>query len=102
MKRTASLVLGLLVVASSSLFAQEEEKAKPSWKKEVVGLVNLSQVQFDNWKQGGENTVAWQANVNANFTKDVEKYSWANTGKLSFGQTKVGKNDLPCTPFHFV
>lgn len=62
-------------------------------KKNVAGGLNLSQTSFDNWAQGGESSLAWQLNVNAKFVNDQEKFNWANTGKFSFGRTKVGDQD---------
>ncbi len=53
-------MIGLTLVASGLLFAQEaeEEQAEYGWQKELVGGLNFSQTAFDNWAQGGENTLA--------------------------------------------
>jgi len=53
----------------------------------------LTQTSFDNWTQGGENSFAWQLNLNFKFVNDQAKYSWANSGKLSYGSTKTGDQD---------
>ncbi len=85
------ILITVLVVLGNSVFAQEEEiKPEYGWKKEVVGNLNFTQNKFDNWKQGGEDSWSWQLDVNAKFENDQENYNWANTGKFSFGQTKVG------------
>ena len=52
--------------------------------------MSFTQTSFDNWVQGGENAVAWQADLNAKFVDDREKFNWSNTGKVSFGRIKVG------------
>jgi hypothetical protein len=80
---------------SLNVFAQEEKKEEPKygWQNEVVAGLNLTQTSFDNWSQGGENSLAWQFNFNAKFINDQEKYNWSNTGKLLFGRTKVGSQD---------
>jgi hypothetical protein len=78
-----------------SLLAQGESQKKPvyGWKKEVVGVFNLAQASFDNWVSGGENTLAWQFGVNSNFTLDQEKLNWANSGKVSYGESKIGDTE---------
>ena len=56
----------------------------------MIGGINLTQTSFDNWKQGGENSFAWQINLNFKFVNDQEKFSWANSGKFSYGSSKTG------------
>lgn len=82
----------IIFLIDAPTFSQEEGKKEPEygWKKEVVGGINLTQTSFDNWSKGGENTFAWQVNLNFNFTNDQEKTNWANSGKLAYGQTKIG------------
>ncbi len=70
--------------------SEDDEAMEYGWKKQVVGSLNLTQAQFDNWTQGGENTLAWQLNVNSSFTLHRERFDWSNTGKASYGQTKIG------------
>lgn len=87
-------IIVVLLVASSPLIAQEEiaaeEEVKPVWQKELVGNLNFTQTAFDNWAQGGENTMAWQLNINGKAVKEVDKYKWDNTGKISYGMAKLG------------
>jgi hypothetical protein len=73
-------------------FSQEAEKKTPEygWKKELIGNLNFTQNNFDNWSQGGENSWSWQLDINAKFVNDQEKYNWSNSGKCSFGKTKIG------------
>ena len=91
------LTLLSLLLTESALYSQDEKPAdKPQFgwtKKEVVGGINLTQTSFDNWSQGGENTFSWQLNLNFNFTKDEEKFNWANTGKFAYGTSKVGDQE---------
>jgi hypothetical protein len=82
----------LSMFLSHLVFAQEKptEEAKFGWQKEMVGGLNLSQTSFDNWTQGGENSIAWQLNLHFKFINDQEKFNWANSGKFSYGSTKTG------------
>lgn len=86
------VILALLVLGTG--FAQQPKKEAPQygWQKEMVGSLNLSQTSFDNWSQGGENSLAWQLNLNAKFVNEQEKYRWTSSGKLSFGMVRVGSD----------
>ena len=81
-----------ILVFTLQIFAQDKKAEKPKygWHKEAVGLLNFTQNSFDNWSKGGENSWAWQLNFNAKFNLEQEKYSWANSAKVSYGMTKVG------------
>ncbi len=85
------IVVMLLGLLTSFLIAQEKKEEAPQygWKNAMVGGFNLSQTSFSNWAAGGENSLAWQLNLNFNFTQDMKKTNWANNGKFTYGQTKV-------------
>lgn len=84
-------ILVLVGFLTTFIAAQEkkEEAPKYGWKKAMVGGFNASQTSFSNWVAGGENSLAWQVYMNYNFTQDLEKINWVNTGKLTYGHTKV-------------
>ncbi len=85
-----SFILVILTFSVVAAQAQDTTATHFGWKKETVGNLSFTQTSFDNWVQGGENAVAWQADVNAKFIDDREKFNWSNTGKVSFGRIKVG------------
>jgi len=90
------ILLTLLVLAIITvLLAQEKKEEAPQygWSKELVSSLNLTQTQFDNWAQGGENSLSWQLNINGKFVNDQEKMNWSNSGKFSFGRVKVGDEE---------
>lgn len=91
--KKSALFLSIIFLTGTRLFAQEKEQPQYGWEKEVVGGINLSQASFDNWTQGGENSLVWQVNLNGKFVNNQEKMNWSNTGKFTFGRTKVGKQD---------
>ncbi len=96
MKRPNLLTLILLLFTFTiAALAQDNKPKKPEygWKNEVIGTLNFTQNQFDNWAKGGENAWSWQMNLNGKFVYDQEKYNWATSGKLSYGKTKVGDGD---------
>lgn len=80
-----------MVLAFTCSFAQKAAEEKPAygWKKEGIANLNFTQNQFDNWSQGGEDSWSWQLDINAKFENDQEKFNWTNSGKVSYGKTKV-------------
>ena len=90
------VVLLLSICLGTSVFAQEkpEEEPKYGWKKEMVGGINLTQTSLSNWTQGGEDSFAWQLNFNFKFINNQEKSNWANSGKLTYGSTKLGDQEF--------
>jgi hypothetical protein len=56
------------------------------WQKPVLtGAVNISQVGFDNWVAGGENSLAWSAAVDV-LAEYAGTINWKNTLKIKYGQ----------------
>lgn len=89
-----TLILTIALSIANIILAQEQpEKPKFGWQKELVGGLNLTQNKFDNWAQGGENSFAWQLNLNFKFIDDQEKTNWSNSGKMTYGATKTGDQD---------
>lgn len=90
-------ILIFFVFLSSNALAQEKkpkEEPKYGWQKEMVGGVNLTQTSFSNWTQGGESSFAWQLNMNFRFENEKKKTNWANSGKFTYGATKLGEQDF--------
>lgn len=96
MKIQHLLLVIMLIAGPITTVAQEKatEEPKYGWQKELVGGLNLTQTSFDNWRQGGENSYAWQVNFNLKFINDQEKTNWSNTGKFSYGSTKTGDQEM--------
>lgn len=94
--KSVVLLLFLSIFLGTYVFAQEKPEKKPKygWQKEMVGGINLTQTSLSNWTQGGENSFAWQLNFNFKFIKSQEKYNWANSGKFTYGSTKIGDQEF--------
>jgi len=77
----------------SLIFTQEtvQKEQKSGWQKEIIGNLNFTQNQFYNWTKGGENSWSWQLDIHAKLINDQPDYNWKNSGKVSFGKTKLGK-----------
>jgi len=80
-----------VMIAFTALGAEEEQES--GWKNELVVNFNLTQASFDNWAQGGENTLGWQAGLNGKFTHLGAGHEWVNTAKLAYGMQKVGDEE---------
>lgn len=95
-----TFVFIFIVFFNSNALAQEKKEKKPKeepeygWLKAMVGGINLTQTSFSNWTQGGENSIAWQVNLNFMFVNEQEQTSWAHSGKLTYGTAKVGEQAL--------
>jgi hypothetical protein len=85
-----AIVICLAVAALGTAGADEPDLG---WKTELVANLNLTQASFNNWAQGGENTLGWQMAVNGKFTHAAERHEWANTIKLAYGSTKIGDEE---------
>jgi len=85
-----------ILIINATVIGQEKTKEKPKfgWQSDLVGNINLTQTSFDNWKQGGENSIAWQLNLNFKFLNDQQKYSWSNSGKFTYGSTKTSGQEI--------
>ncbi len=61
------------------------------WKKTVVAGLNVNQAYFDNWRAGGENSLAWAGNFLGAAARDKGADLWENNLLLAYGQSKVGE-----------
>jgi hypothetical protein len=88
--KTSLVLLILILGCNLHILAQEaKEPPKMGWINSIIGSLNLTQTSFDNWQQGGENSVSWQLNLNGKFENNQERTNWTNTGKISYGKIKV-------------
>ena len=87
--------LVFMIVSAVITLAQTPETEEPQygWQKEMIVGINLTQTSFDNYVQGGENSMAWQLNYSYKFVNDQEKSNWANSGKLNYGMIKIGNDE---------
>lgn len=85
------LAVTCLVGLASKSNAQQTQQEQPEYglKKEIVATLNLTQASFDNWKQGGESSLAWQTSLDMNFDLDEEKHGWANSVEFELGFAKI-------------
>ena len=91
-----SLTSLAIVCCLTSALAQDKPP-EYGWKNTLVTGLNITQVSFHDWVQGGENTLAWTFLTNGVFLNEQENYSWKNNVKLTYGQTKIGSREFEKT-----
>ena len=74
--------------------ATADTSKKYGWHHGMVAGLNLTQVSFKDWAQGGENALSYTVFVNGASVLDCETINWSNSYKLSFGQTRLGSQGL--------
>lgn len=77
--------------------AQEKSDAPPperGWKHTLVSGLNLTQVSYKNWAQGGENSLAYSLSLDGKSTLTGEATLWENQYRFAYGQTRLGDKGL--------
>lgn len=92
MKNKNSILSALILTAMliPAISPAEDAPASFGWEKKAVGTLNFTQNSFDNWSQGGEDSWTWMLNINAGFNRSAQTYTWNNSVKIAYGDTKVG------------
>jgi hypothetical protein len=100
MKRSAWLLLLLPLFSSFAQTTPPAAAEKPpeyGWKNTLVAGLNFNQVSFQNWAQGGVNSIAWAFLSNGKFVNNQESFTHVNNLKINYGQTKLGSRDFEKT-----
>lgn len=90
------LIIICFAFFTSLLCAQSTQEGKfdTLWTpKGTVGL-NISQVSFTNWAQGGENSLTFVLFSNFGFHYLGYPIKWKNTLKTTYGKTKIGSGEF--------
>jgi hypothetical protein len=83
--------IAILLLTSCLLTAQDSSTVAPSpWKHGLIGSVNVTQVAFRDWAQGGENAFAWALFLEGKSTFNSEKTEWITSYKFGFGNAEIG------------
>lgn len=104
------LIVLLILSSASLLYAQEKDAdrekrlqqeaakgrdtSKPmGWQLASVAGINLSQVSFRDWAQGGANSMAYALWGTGAAVRHGEKTRWSNSLKMTFGEARVGDQE---------
>lgn len=93
---TLLLALSILCVAVAATQDKADTAAPPptGWKHSVVSGLNLTQVSYTNWVQGGENAIAYTLTLDGKSTLTGATTLWENQYRFAFGQTRLGRQGL--------
>lgn len=88
-------ILFLILVFALNLTAQDDpDSTLNKWVPSIVTGLNISQIAFSNWTQGGENSLAWTLTGNFNAAYKTKGWTFKNELKAAYGQTKLGGDDF--------
>lgn len=89
------LTFCLLALFTITTFAQEAtEKMKDTlWTPRGVVGINLAQVAFDNWSQGGQNSLSFTFFSLLGLDYIGDPWKWRNGLKFAYGRTKIGDEE---------
>ena len=88
-----SLLLFFLLFASTQLSAQKNGPSVPKdsiWTNGGKFGIFFQQVGLSNWSGGGENSVAYGAEVNLYANKKQRSHTWFNSLQAGYGLVKIG------------
>jgi len=97
MKSTiVALLLSASVAYSQDLqpAAAKSDTMPSPWKHTMIVSMNITQVSFTDWAQGGENALAYALFLEGKslYTQDI--ITWENSYKLGYGQAKLGSQSI--------
>ncbi len=91
-------VLVLCSIFAVNIFAQEEaDSTLNQWVPSLITSLNFSQIAFNNWTQGGENSLAWSLGGNFNLGYKTTDWKFSNELKAAYGRTKIQDQDSKVT-----
>ena len=88
------ILLAILTISGSTLFAQEEEVSKDGWTKKGNFNLLFNQSAFSDWVAGGENNIAGNLSVNYDFNYINGNVTWDNKIIASYGLTKSKNSEF--------
>jgi hypothetical protein len=81
----------ILLFCTNLIFSQIEVDTtlKKGWNpKTIIGL-NISQISFKDWSQGGSNSLSYSGFSRSDIVYVSDSWRWANSLKLAYGRTKL-------------
>ncbi len=91
----SSLLILLFLIPVTSVWAQDEaETDSTAWKKSLGALLSGSQASYDNWAEGGINSLAFTASLNGTATRKTTSWNQKHEMRLALGSLKQDTLDF--------
>ncbi len=94
---TIILMVSVSMATSITLLAEENENdtiPESPWQFSLFASQQLNQVSFNNWAQGGENSLASTTVLNLGATHKKGNFEWENLLNMSYGILKIEDTPL--------
>lgn len=92
----------MLFLITGFVFAQDEPDPRMNkWTPSMVTGLNISQITFENWSKGGENSLAFSLTGDFKLLYMSENWRFKNQFKGAFGKTKLGDDEIRTTDNEF-
>jgi hypothetical protein len=86
----------LILLGSILTYSQngDDTLKTEGWVPSAVTGLNINQVAFSNWSQGGENSLAFTIFGNVGYDYFSSEWKLVNSLKIAYGRTKLGDSDF--------
>jgi hypothetical protein len=88
------ILLVVLLLIGNNLFAKNDTTNVSPWHTTASTGLNISQISFRNWSQGGENSLTWTAILNTGIKYSANGWEFKDSLKVAYGRTKLGGQDF--------
>ncbi len=88
------LILLMPIIAFAQKETEEKDPDLGKWIPKGVAGLNIAQMAFSNWSQGGDNSMTYSLSGNFSLNYKDESLAFTNSLKLAYGQTKLGDDDF--------
>ncbi len=96
------------ICARGDAASEDAKTSKPKndsmnvWIPTMVTALNVSQIAFSNWTQGGSNALAWTATANIGYNYRSLTWGLQNHLRASYGRNKIGSQSSIVTDNSFL
>ncbi len=85
---------GVAVLGAGRPAGADDTPPPPGWTTGLVGGVSFTQAEFENWAEGGESSLTWNALLTYSALQVAGQRQWKTEAEAQFGQTRLGTGDL--------
>ncbi len=89
-----SVLFFILIYAVQASAQLDTTKLEIGWNHGVVAGLTFTQVAFTDWAAGGEDALAYNANINGKSVHEQEMTNWATAYKFAFGQANLSNKGM--------